>query len=332
MDTDKLTVLRNLYEDFLQDKREEEKQNQEYENKIQEIDRFLDSLTDDKNTDFNVFSPRSVERLNREKIDEAKGNREGLVREKQKSNLKLNKLNKQIEQLEQLLSETNNSSDFNTDMLILDIQEKERQRIARELHDTTVQSLTHLIHMIELSSMFIDQDSIRAKLELESCMKYLRESIDDIRDTIFNLRPMSFDDLGFIQCIENFISNLKTQTDSCEIEFVNCDVSDSDWTRQDDSREIYLVTIFRVIQEAMKNSLMHSGAQKLTLKMQKEKRKCLIQICDDGKGFSYEEVLKEKDRHFGLIIMEERVNFLHGRIKINSEPGKGTNIEIKVPF
>ena len=72
----------------------------------------------------------------------------------------------------------------------LDYQEMDRKRIANELHDTSLQDLTHIIHQIELSSLYIDIDPIKAKLELEDVNNQIRRVIQDIRNTIFNLRPM----------------------------------------------------------------------------------------------------------------------------------------------
>lgn len=84
----------------------------------------------------------------------------------------------------------------NNNLTIFKVQEEERQRIARDLHDTSLQNLTHLIHKIELSSLYIDKDPIQAKLELSIVEKSLRKTIEEIRNIIYDLRPMSFDDLG----------------------------------------------------------------------------------------------------------------------------------------
>lgn len=94
---------------------------------------------------------------------------------------------------------------------VLDVQEKERQRIARDLHDSSLQNLTHLVHQVELSSLYIDQDPLKAKLELASVETKLRKVIDDIRNIIYDLRPMTFDDLGLKQTLLNYFSLLKQE-------------------------------------------------------------------------------------------------------------------------
>ena len=97
----------------------------------------------------------------------------------------------------------NNKSDY------FEHQELDRKRIASELHDTSLQDLTHIIHQLEFAGLFIDMDPTKAKLELEDISNQLRKIIQDIRNTIFDLRPMSFDDLGIDEAINEYIQFLQ---------------------------------------------------------------------------------------------------------------------------
>ena len=109
--------------------------------------------------------------------------------------------------MEKLNDVSENSSEFHMKQFsVLDVQEKERQRIARDLHDTSLQNLTHLVHKVELSSLYIDRDPVKAKLELATIEVGLRKVIDDIRNRIYDLRPMSFDDLGLRKTLLNLFS------------------------------------------------------------------------------------------------------------------------------
>lgn len=239
---------------------------------------------------------------------------------------------KKNRELKQLIEYSNNYTDFNKisdceSMIIYDIlniQESERQRIARELHDSSVQNLIHLIHMIELGSMYIDQDSIRAKLELENCIKFLKSTIDEMRDIIFNLRPMAFDDLGFKQCIDNLIINEKSRFKNFEIEYNVCEL--------DNENNLLLVTIYRVIKEVLENALKHSNGDKIILNVMKKNGKCFIYMKDNGKGFSSKELDKKKNKHFGISIIKERIELLQGKISIITRPEKGTEIKIQIPL
>lgn len=321
MKKDKKSVLEELYEDCLENRKDLNKKIQDNLNKIDEIDVFLKSIEDTEETDYKVFSPRSIKNKNRVQIEDYQKLNKQINNENHFYYLKLEKLNRQIDSLKFFLTEDNNSDKH---LIILDVQEKERSRIARELHDSSLQNLTHLVHMIELSSMYIDQDPIRAKLELVSCSKNLKQIINEIRDTIFDLRPMSFDDLGFKQCIENYIGNLKNSFRNLEIIY---EIDDIDF----EEKNLYLMTIYRVIQEALMNSIKHSDADKLELFIKKVNKNYIISISDNGKGFSVEEVINNNDKHFGISIMYERISLLNGKMKIHSNAGFGTKIEIIIP-
>lgn len=328
MNNDKFNILKGIYDGFLIERKEENEKVQSNLNRIKEIDTYLKSIRDD--SDFVVFSPRSAENIFSDKIKEFENERSDKEKDNKIHYYKLNQLDKQIKQLEQLLKDSDD--DFNR-LEVLNIQEKERQRIATELHDSSVQNLTHLVHMVELSSMFMDQDPVRAKLELENCIKILKSTIDEMRETIFNLRPMSIDDLGFKQCIENFITNSQTQSKSCCIEYDICELVDDSWKNKDKQEiNILLITVYRVIQEAIINALKHSDADRIILEVKVKDEKCYINIKDNGKGFSLDDVMERKNKHFGLFIMKERISLLHGSISINTGIGKGTEINIEIPL
>ena len=332
MHNDEYITLKEIFNELVKEKKEENKKLQSNLNCIKQIDIYLNSIKED--SDFHFFSPRSAENIYADKIKENKNERSYLENNNKSLYHKLNKLDKQIRQLEILLE--NNSANYIDDcnsFEVLDIQESERQRISRELHDSSVQNLTHLIHLIELSSMFIDQDPIRAKLELENCIRILRSTVDEMRKIIFNFRPMPFDDLGFKQCIENFVIDSKTQYKNCEIVYDICDLENEDWKDNDEQEfNLFLITVYRVIQEAVINSLKHSNADTIFLKVKTKNKKCYININDNGKGFSLNNILKEKDKHFGLTIMKERISLLKGDLLINTELGKGTEIKIEIPL
>lgn len=205
-------------------------------------------------------------------------------------------------------------------------QEMDRKRIANELHDTSIQDLTHVIHQIELAGFYIDIDSAKAKLELASINDEIRKIIKDIRNTIFDLRPMSFDDLGLSGAIENLIDVLNNR-------FVIDIQADTDFT--DDFDELKQLEIYRVIQECLTNAAKHSNAKHITLGVYDKENELFICASDDGIGFleqqKEDESEDDKQIHYGLQIMKERVSILDGRCYINSIRNKGTKIEILIP-
>lgn len=218
-----------------------------------------------------------------------------------------------------------NSSDFYMKQFsVLDVQEKERQRIARDLHDTSLQNLTHLVHKVELSSLYIDQDPIKAKLELATIATGLRKVIDDIRNRIYNLRPMPFDDLGLRNALLNLFSLINQDG---HFEIID-DIDDIEDCFPEEEKEIPLIMIYRIIQECFYNAVEHSGGNRIEVSLKDKKYFFRIIVRDNGTGFDQEEAEK-KERHFGLKVVQERVFLLNGKIEMYTE--KGTSIYIEIP-
>ncbi len=207
---------------------------------------------------------------------------------------------------------------------VLDVQEKERQRIARDLHDSSLQNLTHLVHKVELSSLYIDHDPVKAKLELATIKAGLRKVIDDIRNRIYDLRPMTFDDLGLRQTLLNLFAVINQDG---RFEMIT-DIDEIDNSLPDQEKEISLIMIYRIIQECVYNAVEHSGGDRIEVSLKKKEDTFQIKVRDNGIGFDQREVGK-KDRHFGLTVVKERVFLLNGKIEMDTK--EGTSIFIEIP-
>ena len=242
---------------------------------------------------------------------------------KEKKNTELNErsqsLKEKINKLDKVIKDERSQK-----ISVLSIQEDERYRISRDLHDTSLQNLAHLVHKIELSSLYIDNDPIRAKLELSVVNKNLKTIIEEIRNTIFNLRPMTFDDLGLKASFERLIHLMNNESKKYEILFDVEDVSCEN--------NLVLLTVYRIVQEVLNNIVKHAEATKISFvgKCYNDMYKIVIE--DNGKGFNEEEVQEKKNNHFGMALIRERINILKGRVKVQSECGKGTRIEIESPI
>lgn len=341
MSIDKFKILQEIYDMYLQDRNEENEKLKENLKRIDEIDDYLNTVKMNSDIDHQIFSPRKEENFFQDKIESCEKEKLTLEKDNQFILSKIKKLDEKNIQLKQFIKdfeninfenvlETKNSQSEIYD--ILDIQEKERKRIASELHDSSVQNLTHLVHMIELGSMYIDKDPNRARLELENCIRFLKSIIGDVRDTIFNLRPMTFDDLGFKQCIDNLISNVSNEFKNFEIEYNVCELENDFYQDDNQIKDLFLVTIYRIIQEAIVNALKHSNGSKVILNVKVKDDKCIINVRDDGKGFYFEHSSEKDDKHFGMSLMKERVESLNGNVSINTEPEMGTEIIIQVPL
>lgn len=202
---------------------------------------------------------------------------------------------------------------------IIEVQENERRRIARDLHDTVLQNLTHILHQTELSQMYMDRDPLQAKLELMSMQKNLRVAIEEIRNIVFDLRPMSFDDLGFKETFDNFY-DIITRYSDFDIEFDVDDITGKS--------DYFMLTVYRIAREALVNALKHSGGNKIVFRCKNNGERVLITIEDNGKGFSSTDA-KEKN-HYGLTVIKERVDLLGGTLQIFSD--NGTKIIVDIPL
>ncbi len=210
-----------------------------------------------------------------------------------------------------------------SDLSILNIQEEERQRIAMELHDTSLQTLAHVIHQVDLAGIYMEKDIVRSKLELAEVKQNIKVVIEEIRNTIFDLRPMSFDDLGIEETIQRYI------------EYINKDHNFRIYTdigNIDTTYYIIMANIYRIIQECISNAIKHSGGDEIYLKCYSENKVCYIEIKDNGKGFVDGEYEQDGQIHFGLSVMKERVMILNGEIRIDSEKNKGTKISVVIPL
>lgn len=206
--------------------------------------------------------------------------------------------------------------------LPLTILENERARIAHELHDTIIQNLVHTIYQSELILHYIDEDSIKAKLELAALSKNIKETIADARNILYELKPMIITDLGFKETLDEYISHLKSFSN---IKFT-CDIEDKLDALDDNKR----LAIFRVIQEACNNILKHSEASHAEINIKRYKEDFYkVSIDDDGIGCNKKEFCKM--HHFGLAIMKERVRMICGSIEIHSDLNKGFHITVIIP-
>lgn len=321
-------LVTDLLKEFRQEYDTLQEQIEEAQVQIKEKDRYIQSFFNKQDDEFKIFSPRNAEDIYRDEIAQAGAEKDALQLELNQWYHEQNILRSRIEKLEKVVMNKkeyhDDIEDHQQNLAILNIQEEDRQRIARDLHDISLQNLAHLVHKIELSSMFIDQDPLRAKLELAVISKNLKSVIDEIRNIIFDLRPMSFDDLGlksaFEQLLQKINSNNLYEIDA-EIDNVSCE------------NDLILATVFRIVQECLVNITKHAEADKILFHCKQIDNICTIDIKDNGNGFTKDEVVsKQQERHFGITLVKERISLLGGNISINSEKEIGTHIHIEVPL
>lgn len=316
------------------------------DDQIEEIQRYIKDVLNRDNNDMKAFYPRNNEVIYQDRLKELNSKIVEFQKENKILYQKLIKLHKKVENISYIMDDKkhnqikinlekkiidnihDNKLNSTDDKLIqyirknaLDVQEKERHRIARDLHDSTVQSLAHLIHKTELCSKYIDNDPIRAKLELAALNTNIKTVVNDMRAIIYQLRPMTFDDMGIYVLLDNLKSELEKQTTIkliFEIELIYS------------KEELLLLSVFRIIQEGTRNAIKHSKGTFVKVSCKCDDKYVYIEIQDDGIGIKEED--KKRKNHFGLEILEERVNLLSGTLSILGVENKGTNISISIPY
>ncbi len=212
-------------------------------------------------------------------------------------------------------------------------QEEERKRIAMDIHDGPAQSLSNVVIKSELCERLIDKDLTEAKKELRSLKKIVRDSTKEVRRIIYNLRPMSLDDLGFSAMIQKYMDDFEEET-GIEGELVIL-------SHEKIADSVKNLFIFRITQELLNNVRKHSDASFVEVRIDITDELIQLQVRDNGKGF---DPLRESGKDLGslksqeiymsglgLKNINERVNLLNGKISIESNKDMGTKVECVIP-
>mgnify|MGYP001080596233 CR=1 FL=1 len=197
-------------------------------------------------------------------------------------------------------------------------QSQERNRIARELHDTLAHTLSSLSVQLEAVKALFDINPDEAKKVLSKSIDNTRNGLRETRRTLKDLRSSELESLGLIGSINNLLSSAKERAGFQ----VNANFSKEANSLNDEISHC----LYRIVQEAIENIVRHSNAKNVTLSLQVTKHEVHLSISDDGLGFSKKN-LKEKDA-FGIRGMRERVEALGGTFIIHSNPKEGTRIEV----
>jgi len=203
---------------------------------------------------------------------------------------------------------------------IIKAQEEERRRVSREIHDGPAQSMANIVFRAEVCERLIDIDMVRAKKELADLREQVRICLKETRKIIFDLRPMTLDDLGLVPTVKRFLDTAKERSGIVSaVRLLGTE------RRLDSYVEVGL---FRTIQEAVNNVEKHAQASVINIVMEFRSEMMSVTIEDNGKGFDTAENVGSES--FGLVGMRERINLLNGQLIIKSVKGTGTKIIIKV--
>src|SRR6202163_829884 len=206
------------------------------------------------------------------------------------------------------------------------IIEEERMRIARDMHDGPAQSMANLVLQAEIIERLIARDPKMVVSELADFKNGVRSVLDDTRRLIFDLRPMTLDDLGLVPTLRKFVAEFGEKAAvNAQLRVMGEDV------RLPGSFE---QTIFRIVQEALSNVRKHAASRNVEVLIHFVEDGLIAVVRDDGVGMDVPAVESrlEEGKNLGLISMREGAQLEKGTLEIRSDPGKGTEVRVSFTF
>lgn len=204
---------------------------------------------------------------------------------------------------------------------VISAQEDERKRIARELHDSTSQTLTSMIVSLRMLENSCDQPALTQ--QVADLRSMAGQTLEDVHSLATQLRPPILDDLGLAAALERLVSDWQARHKILVDMFIH--TSDK---RLPGAVE---TALYRIVQEALTNVARHAGqAKSVSILIDRRDESLVAVIEDDGNGFDPQQRVGE--RQLGLLGMRERAELLGGKLTIESTPGQGASLFIEIPI
>ncbi|OUN01502.1 MAG: hypothetical protein BAA04_09130 [Firmicutes bacterium ZCTH02-B6] len=208
---------------------------------------------------------------------------------------------------------------------VIRAQEEERRRLARELHDGPAQMLANLMLRLDIAERMVEGDGNQVRYELQDIKGLVKETLKDLRRSMFNLRPMTLDDLGLVPTLRGYVESVKEQS--------GLDIELQVLGRERRLSPTAEAALFRVVQEAIHNAQRHAHCTRVLVRVEFGPQGVGLVIQDNGVGFDPETVDPgSAESGLGLLHMRERVHFLQGKFRVQSAPGRGTKVRVHVPW
>jgi signal transduction histidine kinase len=209
--------------------------------------------------------------------------------------------------------------------LTVSVQEEERTRIARDLHDGSNQLITGTLYELQAAQESIASERPKVALQkLEIAKGLLRNIEAENRRIISGLHPTILDAQGLVPALKALASDFQKRYGiPCPVR-----VTGQPSRLAPDSE----IAVYRIVQEALNNVAAHAQAQRVQIKIESRSGRLRVGIEDDGVGFDYEGVLVEAPGQMGLIGMRERAQSLGGQVEVQSAPGQGTRVALEIPL
>ncbi|MBZ0301575.1 MAG: hypothetical protein K8J31_17650 [Anaerolineae bacterium] len=220
-------------------------------------------------------------------------------------------------------------SSFASIIRIVQAQEEERQRLARQMHDGPAQSLTNFILQAEICQRLFDRNPDKAAEELDNLKTSASVTFQKVRDFIFDLRPMMLDDLGVVPTVRRYVESFREKNDID----TNLEIMGEE-RRLEAARE---VLIFRGIQELMVQARDYAAPNKVRIQLDMGGSRVKAAIEDDGRGFDAEAALSSQNHHQSdpriqsIITLKEKFELVGGMVSVSSAETEGTVVRLELP-
>jgi signal transduction histidine kinase len=201
---------------------------------------------------------------------------------------------------------------------------EERARLAREIHDTLAQGFVGISSQLDAVAMCMPEEASPARRYLDLARRMARHSLTEARRAVMDLRASVLEGQDLAAALSSG-TRIWTAGSGVDIEI---ELSGAPGELPQD----YEQNLLRIAQEAVTNALKHAGATRIDIRLHMEAHKLFLRVVDNGRGFEQDGVFASLGGHFGLIGMRERAERLGGELMLASEPGKGTEVEVRVPL
>ncbi len=207
--------------------------------------------------------------------------------------------------------------------MLINAQEEERKRVARDIHDELAQILVSSAQHFSIVNEELPTLPLASKHEFQTGLDRLKLSIETVRRLISGLRPHRLDSLGLVKTLEDYLRE-QAKESRWQLDFVQ----NLGNLRFPSNLE---TGVYRIVQEAVTNVRKHAGSKRVQVKLTKEKETLSVKVQDWGQGFVVQRV-REREKCLGLLGMSERAAMLGGSCNCFSTQGKGTRVEVKIPL
>jgi signal transduction histidine kinase len=211
--------------------------------------------------------------------------------------------------------------------MTLEARVSERTRIARDLHDTLLQSFQGLLLRFQLVSQLFTVQPVEAKQTLDSAIDQASDAIGEARDAVQGLRSAAYDASDLVEAITSMAQELTSDIANPGSPSIDVEVEGARRDLNTNVRD----EAYRIAGEALRNAFRHANAKRITVEIRFDQRHFQLSVSDDGKGIDEQAMKRQPAKHFGLHGMRERAELFGGKLEVWSKTGSGTQLDLSIP-